>query len=85
MYKQAGTPSQIFRSRSTAQQKRGGLNVADLLLEVLELLLDRGVLLGHLLELGLPLIAVLLECLDFAFEVAGLDISLTEPVTVLVP
>ncbi len=58
------------------------LNVANLCLEVLQLLLHSGVLLGHLLVLGLPLVTVLLESLDFTFEVAGLDIGLTEPVVV---
>lgn len=55
------------------------LHVANLLLEVLQLLLSSGVLLGHLLELGLPLIAVCLESLDFALKVTSLDISLAEP------
>lgn len=54
------------------------LHVANLGLEILQLLLDCSVFLGHLLVLGLPLVAVLLECLDFAFEVAGLDIGLAE-------
>ena len=54
-------------------------DVANLCLEVLQFLLYSSVLLGHLLELGLPLIAVLLESLDFTFEVTGLDIGLAEP------
>lgn len=60
------------------------LDVADLGLEILQLLLDGCVLLSHLLVLGLPLIAVCFEGLDFTFEVAGLDISLTQPVIMVV-
>lgn len=54
-------------------------NVANLVLEVLQLLLQGGVLLGHLLVLGLPLVAVGLEGLDLSLEVAGLDIGRSEP------
>jgi hypothetical protein len=54
-------------------------NVADLCLEVIQLLLHSSVFLGHLLVLLLPLITVLLKSLDFAFEVAGLDVGLAEP------
>jgi hypothetical protein len=57
------------------------LNVANLCLEIIQLLLHSSVLLGHLLELGLPLIAVLLECLYFTFEVTSLDIGLAESET----
>ena len=57
-------------------------NVANLCLEVFQLLLHSGVLLGHLLVLCLPLVTVLLESLDFAFEMAGLDIGLTESMVV---
>ena len=57
-------------------------NVANLCLEVFQLLLHSGVLLGHLLVLRLPLVTVLLESLDFAFEMAGLDIGLTESMVV---
>jgi hypothetical protein len=56
-------------------------DVTDLLDKVVELLLGVGVFLGHLFVLGLPLVAGLLEGLDFAFVVAGLDVGLTEPVT----
>lgn len=55
------------------------LDVANLLDKVVELLLGVGVLLGHLLVLGFPLIARLLESLDFAFVVAGLNVGLAEP------
>jgi hypothetical protein len=55
------------------------LDVANLLLEVLQLLLDEGVLLGHLLVLGLPLIAIGLEGLNLALEMACLDVGLAEP------
>lgn len=37
-------------------------------------------LLGHLLVLLLPLIALVLEGLHLAFKVAGLNISLAKPV-----
>lgn len=53
-------------------------DVTNLCLEVVQLLLHCGVFLGHLLVLRLPLITVLLKGLDFAFEVASLDIGLTE-------
>jgi hypothetical protein len=58
------------------------LDVAHLGVELLELLLDRGVLLGHLLVLGLPRIALGLESLDFPLKVSGLDVCLAEPVIV---
>lgn len=57
-------------------------DVTDLLDKVLELLLGVFVFLGHLLVLGLPLVSGLLEGLDFAFVVAGLDVGLAEPVCV---
>jgi hypothetical protein len=50
------------------------------LLEVFQFLLDGGVFLGHLLELLLPLVTILLKSLNFAFEVAGFDIRLAESV-----
>jgi hypothetical protein len=56
-------------------------DVTDLLDKVVELLLGVGVFLGHLFVLGFPLVAGLLEGLDFAFVVAGLDVGLAEPVT----
>lgn len=56
------------------------LNVSNLVLELLQLLLQIGVLLCHLLILLLPLVAFILKGLDLALEVAGLDISLSEPV-----
>lgn len=55
------------------------LDVADLGLELLQLLLDVCVLLGHLLVLGLPLVSLGLEGLDFSLEVSRLDIGLPEP------
>jgi hypothetical protein len=60
--------------------KEGDLDVANFGLEVVQFLLNVGVFLGHLLELLLPLVTVLLESLDFALEVAGLDVGLAEPV-----
>jgi hypothetical protein len=63
--------------------KEGSLDVANLGLEVIQFLLDVGVFLGHLLELLLPLVTVLLKSLDFALEVAGLDIGLAESVEVM--
>ena len=55
------------------------LDGVDLALEILQLLLHGGVLLGHLLVLGLPLIPLLLEGLDFPLEVSSLDVGLAEP------
>ena len=55
-------------------------DVTDLRDEVVELLLGVAVLLGHVLVLLLPLVGGLLECLDLALIVAGLDVSLAEPV-----
>jgi hypothetical protein len=72
--------------KSTTGKKRrvsGRSDVTDLLDKVVELLLGVGVFLGHLLVLGLPLVARLLESLDFAFVVAGLDVGLAEPGGVL--
>jgi len=66
-------------TRYPAQVRSLCLDVVHLALEVLQVLLDRGVLLGHLLVLGLPLIALLLEGLDFPLEVAGLDVGLAKP------
>jgi hypothetical protein len=54
-------------------------DVTDLLDKVVELLLGVGVFLGHLFVLGFPLVAGLLEGLDFAFVVARLDVGLAEP------
>ena len=69
------------KSQPTAKKRRvsGRSDVTDLLDKVVELLLGVGVFLGHLLVLGLPLVAGLLESLDFAFVVAGLDVGLAEP------
>lgn len=61
----------------------GRSDVTDLLDKVIELLLGVGVFLGHLLVLGFPLVSGLLEGLDFAFVVAGLDVGLAEPGGVL--
>lgn len=55
-----------------------GSDVADLYLELLELLLHVVVLLGHLLILLLPGITLDFESLNLALEVAGLDIGLAE-------
>ena len=41
-------------------------------------------LLRHLLILGLPLITFLLESLDLALEVSGLDVGLSEPIKAVV-
>lgn len=41
--------------------------------------MEGGVLLGHLLVLGLPLVTLGLESLDLALKVAGLDVGLAEP------
>ena len=55
------------------------LDVAHALLQFLQFLLEVGVLLGHFLVLVLPFIAGLLQGLDFALEVTGLDVGLSEP------
>ena len=54
-------------------------DVTNLRNEVVELLLGVAVLLGHVLVLLLPLVGGLLEGLDLALVVAGLDVGLTEP------
>lgn len=54
------------------------LEGADLVLELLQLLLNGGVLLGHLLVFGLPLVALLFESLNFPLEVASLDVGLPQ-------
>ena len=50
--------------------------------ELFKLLLGLSVFLCHLLVFCFPLIASLLEGLHLAFEMAGLDIGLTEPAVV---
>lgn len=55
-------------------------DIADLNLELLELLLDLGILRGHLFVLGLPGIPLGLEGLDFTLEMSRLDIGLTKPI-----
>jgi hypothetical protein len=55
-------------------------DVTNLRNEVVELLLGVAVLLGHVLVLLLPLVGGLLESLDLALVVAGLDVGLAEPV-----
>lgn len=55
------------------------LDVANLVLELLQLLLKGGVLLGHLLVLLLPLVTLVLEGLHLSLEVSGLDVGLSEP------
>ena len=64
-------------------KRRRGLDVANLGNKVVELLLGLVVLGGHLLVLGLPLVARGLEGLHLALVVAGLDVGLTEPVEVV--
>ena len=59
-------------------------DVTNLRNEVVELLLGVAVLLGHVLVLLLPLVGGLLESLDLALVVAGLDIGLAEPVRWLI-
>jgi len=63
----------------TLLQDKNHLNVSNLGLEIIQFLLNSGVFFGHLLVLRLPLVAVLLERLNFTLEVAGFDIGLTEP------
>ena len=54
------------------------LDITNLGHKVVELLLRVGVLLGHLLVLLLPLVALRLEGLHFALVVPGLDVGLAE-------
>lgn len=61
-------------------KRRRGLDVANLGDKVVELLLGGIVLGGHLLVLGLPLIAGGLQGLHLALVVAGLDVGLAKPV-----
>lgn len=63
---------------------RGKLDGTDFLLQVLELLVQRRVFLGHLLVFLLPLVAFLLESLNLALKMSSLDIGLSEPVEKLV-
>lgn len=58
---------------------RATLKSANFLLELLELLLQSHVLLGHLFVFLFPLVALLLQSLHFALVVAGLDVGLSEP------
>lgn len=55
------------------------LDVTNLVDKVLQLLLRLRVFLVHLFVLGLPLVAFGFEGLNFALEVAGLDVRLAEP------
>lgn len=55
------------------------LDVAHALLQFLQLFLQIGMLLGHLLVLAFPFVPGLLKGLDFTLIVTGLDISLSEP------
>lgn len=70
--------SETKKDRSLARN----LDVADLVLEVLELLLEGLVLLGHILVLGLPLVSLVLQGLHLALEVAGFYVSLAKPVII---
>lgn len=60
--------------------KKIQLDVSDLILELLQLLLQVRMLLCHFFVFLLPLIALILEGLDLAFEMSGLDISLPKPI-----
>lgn len=74
---------QLKTRLDTVNNRKGGTtstsDVTNLLDKVVELLLGIGESLVHLLVLGLPLVAVLLEGLYFAFVVARLDVGLAEP------
>ena len=59
--------------------KRKKLNVANLVLELLQLFLQGCVLLCHLLVFLFPLIAFILERLDLALKVSCLDVGLAKP------
>ena len=50
------------------------LDVAHALLQFLQLFLEGGMFLGHVLVLLFPLISRLLKSLNFALEVASLDV-----------
>lgn len=74
-------PPRAMHACSTPQHQEGwSSDGIDLTLEFLQVLLDLGVLRGHLLVLGLPLISLLFESLNLSLEVAGLNIGLSEPV-----
>lgn len=60
--------------------KKVQLDISDLILELLQLLLQSCMFLCHFFIFLLPLIALILEGLDLAFEMSGLDISLSKPV-----
>jgi hypothetical protein len=60
--------------------KKVQLDVSDLILELLQLLLQVRMFLCHFFVFLLPLIALILEGLDLALEMSGLDISLSKPV-----
>ncbi len=68
----------VVRAKTAASALH--LERANLDLELLELLLNLGVLLSHLFVLGFPLVPLSLEGLNLAFEVAGLDVGDTQPV-----
>lgn len=60
--------------------RKYNLDVSDLVLELLQLLLQSCMFLCHFFIFLLPLIALILEGLNLAFEMSGLDISLSKPV-----
>jgi hypothetical protein len=66
-------------SRSVRRCARLSLHVADRDLQVVEILLQLSILLGHLLILALPLITGRFESLHLAFVVASLDVGLAKP------
>lgn len=55
------------------------LDVAYRELQLLQLLLQIRMLLGHLFKLLNPLVTICLESLHLAFVMAGFDVSLAEP------
>ncbi len=74
------TVKKKFQKNACPQYRKFALNGANLGLEVVELLLQSRVFLCHLLVLLLPLVTLLLESLDLALKVSGLDVGLSEPV-----
>ena len=68
----------LLNTATNTKLSRSRLDVAHALLQFLQFLLEVGMLLGHLLVLVLPFVAGLLQCLDLALEVTGLDIGLAE-------
>ena|ERR1700761_5320963 len=68
----------VQNTAASTRLPRSSLDVAHALFQFLQFLLEVGMFLGHVLVLVLPFIASLLQCLNLALEVAGLDVGLSE-------